>query len=215
MRVPHDLEPTAWARARSARGAVPYDLTVSNPTLCDLPYPPSLLEPLRDPAALSYRPDPKGLLSAREAVAREYAVRGVRIDPDHVVLTASSSESYGFLFKLLCDPGDDGARTDPVVPAFFALGGARGRGGDHVPARRRCRLAAGCSRSPRGAPCSRCDPRASQQPDWLVGRRDRRGKARRLHRLRQDPPHRRRGVSRFPLWRRAPTQEPLRHGLPG
>lgn len=121
MRVPQDLEPTAWAKARAARGAVPYDLTVSNPTLCDIPYPPSLLDPLRDPAALRYRPDPIGLRSAREAVAREYAARGVTIDPGRIVLTASSSESYGFLFKLLCDPGDAVLVPAPSYPLFAHL----------------------------------------------------------------------------------------------
>jgi hypothetical protein len=121
MRVPHDLKPTAWARARAARGVVPYDLTVSNPTECELPYPHSLLDPLRDPAALRYRPDPKGLRSAREAVAREYAARGVTIDPERIVLTASSSESYGFLFKLLCDAGDAVLVPTPSYPLFEHL----------------------------------------------------------------------------------------------
>ena len=51
-RVPQDLKPSAWARARAARGALPYDLTVSNPTLCGFDYPHGLLDPLRDPAAL-------------------------------------------------------------------------------------------------------------------------------------------------------------------
>jgi aspartate/methionine/tyrosine aminotransferase len=100
---------------------VPYDLTGSNPTECDLPYPHALLDPLRDPAALRYRPDPKGLRSAREAVAREYAARGVTIDPERIVLTASSSESYGFLFKLLCDPGDAVLVPTPSYPLFEHL----------------------------------------------------------------------------------------------
>lgn len=129
MRVPQDLEPTAWARARAARGAIPCDLTVSNPTLCDIPYPHSLLDSLRDPAALRYRPDPKGLRSAREAVVREYATRGVTIDPERVLLTASSSESYGFLFKLLCDPGDAVLVPAPSYPLFdhlAALDGVHG-----------------------------------------------------------------------------------------
>ena len=121
MRVPKDLEPTAWARARAARGVVPYDLTVSNPTLCDIPYPHSLLDVLRDPAGLIYKPDPKGLLSAREAVAREYRTRGVAVDPERIVLTASSSESYGFLFKLLCDPGDAVLTPAPSYPLFAHL----------------------------------------------------------------------------------------------
>ena len=126
MRIPHDLTPTAWARARAARGSVPYDLTMSNPTLCGFTYPHDLLDPLRDPAALHYRPDPKGLLSARKAVAREYAARGVAVDPEHIVLTASSSESYGFLFKLLCDPGDTVLVPTPSYPLFEHLASLEG-----------------------------------------------------------------------------------------
>ena len=127
-RVPHDLKPTAWAEARAARGAVPYDLTVSNPTLCGFAYPHGLLDPLRDPAALRYRPDPKGIRSAREAVAREYAARGVEVDPERIVITASSSESYGFLFKLLCNPGDTvlvPTPSYPLVEHLAALEGVR------------------------------------------------------------------------------------------
>jgi aspartate/methionine/tyrosine aminotransferase len=125
-RVPHDLRPTAWARARAARGSVPFDLTVGNPTMCGFDYPHGLLDPLRDPAALRYRPDPKGMRSAREAVAREYTARGVEIDPERIVITASSSESYGFLFKLLCDPGDTVLVPAPSYPLFEHLAALEG-----------------------------------------------------------------------------------------
>jgi alanine-synthesizing transaminase len=126
MRIPSDLTPTAWARARAARGAVPYDLTISNPTMCGFTYPHGLLDPLSDSAALQYRPDPKGLLSAREAVAREYAAHGVAVDPERIVLTASSSEAYGFLFKLLCDPGDTVLVPTPSYPLFEHLASLEG-----------------------------------------------------------------------------------------
>ena len=125
-RVPQDLRPSVWAQARAARGMVPYDLTVSNPTLCDFPYPHGLLEPLRRFAGLQYRPDPKGLRGAREAVAREYAAHGVAIDPEQIVLTASSSESYGFLFKLLCNPGDAVLVPTPSYPLFTHLASLEG-----------------------------------------------------------------------------------------
>ncbi len=126
MRVPHDLAPTAWARARAALGAVPYDLTISNPTMCGLTYPHGLLDSLSDLAALQYRPDPKGLRSAREAVALEYAARGVAVDPENIVLTASSSEAYGFLFKLLCEPGDTVLVPTPSYPLFEHLASLEG-----------------------------------------------------------------------------------------
>jgi aspartate/methionine/tyrosine aminotransferase len=105
---------------------VPYDLTISNPTLCGLTYPHGLLDPLRDAAALHYRPDPKGLRSAREAVAQEYAARGDAVDPERILLTASSSESYGFLFKLLCDPGDTVLVPTPSYPLFEHLASLEG-----------------------------------------------------------------------------------------
>lgn len=128
MRVPKDLRPTAWARARAARGEVPYDLTVSNPTMCGFTYPHGLLDPLRDPSGLHYRPDPKGLRSAREAIAREYGARGVDADPERIVVTASSSESYSFLFKVLCEPGEYVLVPTPSYPLFehlAALDGVR------------------------------------------------------------------------------------------
>jgi alanine-synthesizing transaminase len=120
-RVPQDLRPTPLARARLARREIPYDLTVSNPTVCGIPYPPALLDSLCDPEALRYRPDPKGLPSARRAVAREYAARGIVVDPERIVLTASSSEAYGFLFKLLCEPGDTVLVPTPSYPLFEHL----------------------------------------------------------------------------------------------
>lgn len=125
-RVPHDLTPTPWARARAARGEVRYDLTLSNPTHCGIPYPKDLLAPLSAPAGLSYRPDPKGLYGAREAVAREYAASGVSVDPERIVLTASSSESYAFLFKRLCDPGDAVFVPTPSYPLFAHLAALEG-----------------------------------------------------------------------------------------
>src|SRR4029077_4338866 len=73
-----------------------------------------------------YNPHAKGIRSAREAVAREYAARGDAIDPDRIVLTASSSESYGFLFKLLCDPGDTVLVPTPSYPLFTHLASLEG-----------------------------------------------------------------------------------------
>jgi alanine-synthesizing transaminase len=125
-RIPADLRPTAWARARAARGAVPYDLTISNPTVCGIPYAQNLLDALSGPAVLRYQPDPKGLRGAREAVAREYAAHDVTVDPERIVLTASSSEAYGFLFKALCDPGDTVLVPTPSYPLFTHLASLEG-----------------------------------------------------------------------------------------
>ncbi len=122
-RVPGDRLPNDLARALAAaraRGPV-LDLTVSNPTRVNLPYPDDLLAPLSDTAALTYQPSPLGLRDAREAIADSYAQRGVRIDAEQVVLTASTSEAYSLLFKLLCDPGAAVLTPVPGYPLFDHL----------------------------------------------------------------------------------------------
>lgn len=121
LRVPADLAPNRLARARAARGPLPYDLTQSNPTTVGLPYPRGLLEPLGDPRGLCYRPQPRGLPSARRAVAAEFARHGATVDPARVVLTASTSEAYAFLFKLLCAPGEAVLVPSPSYPLFEQL----------------------------------------------------------------------------------------------
>src|SRR5437867_3230821 len=69
----------------------------------------------------AYDPDPRGLASAREAVAASYAARGLAVDADRIVLTASTSEAYGWLFKLLCDPGERVLVPRPSYPLFEYL----------------------------------------------------------------------------------------------
>ena len=111
----------ALTRERLARGDV-IDLTESNPTRVGLPYPGEALRvALARADAASYAPAPLGLASARAAVAAEYARAGEAVDPARVLLTASSSESYGFLFKLCCDPGDAVLVPEPSYPLFEYL----------------------------------------------------------------------------------------------
>ncbi|MEW6323056.1 MAG: pyridoxal phosphate-dependent aminotransferase [Acidobacteriota bacterium] len=111
---------TAVARQR-AQGVALADLTESNPTAVGLDYPADLLAPLADPRGLSYEPGPLGLRSAREAVAADFARRGVPVEADRVALTASTSEAYALLFKLLCDPGDAVLVPRPSYPLFDHL----------------------------------------------------------------------------------------------
>lgn len=100
------------------------DLTESNPTRAGFQYPErEILEALADPAALRYEPTPRGLLSAREAVCRYYAKRGVEVPASHIVLTASTSEAYAYLFKLLANPGDEVLVPRPSYPLFEFLAG--------------------------------------------------------------------------------------------
>ena len=99
------------------------DLTESNPTRVDIEYPPGMLAPLGSAAGLGYDPQPRGLLSARRAVS---AWLDAAVDPDRIVLTASTSEAYALLFKLLCDPGDDILVPQPSYPLFEHLAGFEG-----------------------------------------------------------------------------------------
>jgi alanine-synthesizing transaminase len=98
------------------------DLTVSNPTLCGFEYDEAaILAPLQDICALTYDPDPRGMRSAREAVAEYYADHGASVDPDSLILTTSTSEGYGYLFRLLCDAGDEVLVAQPSYPLFDFL----------------------------------------------------------------------------------------------
>ncbi len=108
-------------------GAPVHDLTVSNPTCADLPYPEAeILAALADPAALVHEPAPLGLPAARAAVAADLGRRGHAVDPADVVLTASTSEAYALLFKLLCDPGDEVLAAAPSYPLFDHLASLEG-----------------------------------------------------------------------------------------
>lgn len=123
-RLPLHADTNQLTRALAAlrAGGVPVaDLTASNPTQAGLPYPGDLLAPLADARALVYEPDPRGLASARAAVAADHARRGAVVDPAHVVLTASTSEAYTWLFKLLCNPGDHVLVPRPSYPLFEHL----------------------------------------------------------------------------------------------
>jgi alanine-synthesizing transaminase len=123
-RVPGDLQPNrltvAIRRAREERWPL-LDLTLTNPTVAGIEYPPGLLASLASEAALRYEPSPFGLLDAREAVALEYRRRGIAVASERVVLTASTSEAYSILFKLLCEPGDPVLVPVPSYPLFDHL----------------------------------------------------------------------------------------------
>jgi aspartate/methionine/tyrosine aminotransferase len=108
-------------RERMQAGLPIADLTASNPTRCGFTYDHELLAALADPKALDYDPQPRGLLTAREAVCGYYADHGVKLDPSRIVLTTSTSEAYSFLFRLLCDPGNEILALLPGYPLFDFL----------------------------------------------------------------------------------------------
>ena len=123
-RLPLHSNTNALTRALAASRAagVPIiDLTESNPTRVGLPYPAGLLAEMSQPAALCYEPHPRGLLSAREAIAHDHQRRGAAVDPAHIVLTSSTSEAYSWLFKLLCNPGESVLVPRPSYPLFEHL----------------------------------------------------------------------------------------------
>ena len=123
-RLPSSLTPNALSVAVAAKrrqGASVIDLTESNPTRVGLSYPPDLLAPLSSAAGLEYDPQPLGLWPARTAVAADFRRRGIVISADRVALTASTSEAYGLLFKLLCDAGDSVLVPRPSYPLFEHL----------------------------------------------------------------------------------------------
>ena len=113
---------TEALEAHRRAGKEVLDLTASNPTTVGLRYrEDELLTALAHRESLVYDPQPKGLLSAREAVAAYYAEQGSEVSPDELVLTASTSEAYAFVFRLLCDPGDAVLVPSPSYPLFDFL----------------------------------------------------------------------------------------------
>src|SRR5579862_8945299 len=110
-RTAWDMEETRLARAlheRRAAGLPLLDLTASNPTQCGFHYDEAgILAALTDPRAMSYGPDPRGMPAAREAVCRYYAEHGAAVPEENVFLTTSTSEAYSWIFRLLCDAGDE------------------------------------------------------------------------------------------------------------
>jgi alanine-synthesizing transaminase len=108
--------------AHRAAGKPLIDLTVSNPTECGFRYDEeAILGALQNPAALKYEPNPRGLATARSAVARYYAERDAQVPVDDIFLTTSTSEAYSFVFRALCDPQDELLIPQPSYPLFEFL----------------------------------------------------------------------------------------------
>jgi alanine-synthesizing transaminase len=113
---------TDLAAEKRRRGEVIIDLTGSNPTRCGFSYPEKeILAALADASSLLYQPEPRGLHLARTAIAAYYAALGIVVEPEHMLLTASTSEAYSFLFKLLCNAGDEILVPQPSYPLLEYL----------------------------------------------------------------------------------------------
>ena len=121
-----NLIPNAYSEALAAHrraGRKLLDLTVSNPTIVGLHYSyAELLSSLVHREALTYEPQPKGLLIAREPIAHYYAEKGSDLTPEDLILTTSTSEGYSYVFRLLCNPGDAVLVCIPSYPLFEFLG---------------------------------------------------------------------------------------------
>jgi len=124
-RLHWDLRPnplTLLLESKRRSGAAILDLTESNPTRAGFTYPePAILQALAQQGSLVYDPTPIGLPAAREAVAAYYRARGHQVGSDRILLTASTSEAYAFLFKLLANPGDEILVPRPSYPLFDYL----------------------------------------------------------------------------------------------
>ncbi len=113
---------SAALAAHRAAGKPLIDLTVSNPTECGFQYDDdAILNALRNPAALKYEPNPRGLAVARDSVAEYYAEHGAVVSSDDIFLTSSTSEAYSYVFRTLCDPGDEVLIPEPSYPLFEFL----------------------------------------------------------------------------------------------
>ena len=107
--------------AKRAAGACILDLTESNPTHAGLHYPAEIVSAFADPGMLVYEPAPAGTTAARAAVSAWYRARGHAVPVERILLTASTSEAYGYLFKLLTNPGDEVLVPRPSYPLFEFL----------------------------------------------------------------------------------------------
>jgi alanine-synthesizing transaminase len=135
-RLPWEHPPNRLTRAReerNARGLPTIDLTETNPTRVGIRYPEDeLAELLRRGAGTVYEPHPLGLPAAREALAASLSRPGDPVSPDDLVLTASTSESYSYLFKIFCDPDDEVLTTAPSYPLLDSLAALEGLALSHV-----------------------------------------------------------------------------------
>jgi hypothetical protein len=126
-----NLEPNRFAKALEAHrrsGKPLFDLTNSNPTTCGFGYAEErIFAALQDRRVLRYEPESQGLRQAREAIAEYYRGRPgffaaqAQVDPSRIVLTSSTSEAYNYVFRLLCEVGDEVLVPAPSYPLFEYL----------------------------------------------------------------------------------------------
>ena len=120
-----DLNPNSLSvvlQNKTSKGETIFDLTVSNPTRIGLDYDSEeILAALSQPQSMAYEPDPRGLIQAREAIATYYADHGEDVDLNAIFLTASTSDAYSILLKLLGNPGEEILIPRPGYPLLSYL----------------------------------------------------------------------------------------------
>ncbi len=118
-----DPNPLSLLKKKLEDQGVPVaDLTESNPTRCEFAYLNGmLLRAFADPRNFSYKPSSQGLAGTRQAIAAYYQEKGIRVSPKQIFLTASTSDAYSFIFRLLCNPGDHVLAPRPSYPLFDFL----------------------------------------------------------------------------------------------
>ena len=124
-RTAWNLEPNPLSKAlarRVASGQPVIDLTESNSTKCGFHFEAEqILRAFSHPAILNYDPVAQGLPEARHAVANYYRACHCTVDINDIFLTTSTSEAYSFLFRTLCNPGDEVLIPQPGYPLFNFL----------------------------------------------------------------------------------------------
>jgi alanine-synthesizing transaminase len=109
-------------QAMKAAGQPFLDLTESNPTRCGILYNHAeIAKALSQPGIMLYQPEARGLPIARSAIAGYYRERGFSVSPDDLLLASGTSEAYGYLCKLLADPGDELLVPAPGYPILEIL----------------------------------------------------------------------------------------------
>ena len=126
-RFPWELQDNALTRAATMRrtaGLPLHDLTESKPTRAGFAWAADTLEQAFATAENRfYSPEPRGSISVRREIDAYYAGHGATVTPEQIHLCASTSEAYGWLLKLLTNPGDDVLVPAPSYPLLQFLAG--------------------------------------------------------------------------------------------
>jgi alanine-synthesizing transaminase len=117
---------TIAVEGAKASGRALIDLTESNPTRAGIFGTEPLVAELGHPRGTAYEPAPFGHPEARRAVSAYYGARNIAVDPDCVVLSASTSEAYSWIMSLVCDPGDSILVPRPSYPLLGWIAASQG-----------------------------------------------------------------------------------------